>query len=153
MRVHIGSDHAAYELKTVLVEHLTAGGHEVIDHGPAAYDPDDDYPTYIIPTAEGVRDDEGSLGFVLGGSGNGEQIAANKVKGVRAALGHSVETATLAREHNNARVLGIGARMTDAEGAKAMVDAFLSTPWSNDPRHARRVAMLESYEESGRLPN
>ena len=146
MRVHLGSDHAGFELKATLAAHLTASGHDVIDHGASAYDPADDYPPFCIAAAQGVVDDPGSLGLVIGGSGNGEQIAANKVTGVRAALGWSVETATLARQHNDANVMGVGARMHDAATATAIVDAFLATSFSQDPRHVRRIALLTAYE-------
>jgi ribose 5-phosphate isomerase B len=146
MRVHIGSDHAGFELKAALAAHLSAGGHEVIDHGAERFDPADDYPTFCLAAAEAVVADPGSLGVVIGGSGNGEQIAANKVAGVRAALGWNLATATLAREHNDANVIGIGARMTDQATATAIVDAFVATPFSGDPRHVRRIAMLTAYE-------
>lgn len=152
MRVHIGSDHAAYDLKVALVDHLRALGHDVVDHGPAQFDPDDDYPRFVVPAAEGVRADEGSLGVVLGGSGNGEQIAANKVPGIRAALAYSLDTAELARQHNNAQLVAIGARMTDVELAKQIVETFLATPFAGGDRHARRIAMLDAYEETGTLP-
>jgi ribose 5-phosphate isomerase B len=111
MRIHIGSDHAGLELKAVLVQHLRDSGHEVKDHGPHEYDALDDYPVFCIPAAQATAADPSSLGIVLGGSGNGEQIAANKVKGIRAALAWSIETAKLAREHNNANVISIGGRM------------------------------------------
>ncbi|MBO3142566.1 ribose-5-phosphate isomerase [Dermatophilus congolensis] len=152
MRVHFGSDHAAFELKGVLMEHVRSLGHEVVDHGPLEYDALDDYPVFVVPAAEAVREDAGSFGVVLGGSGNGEQIAANKVKGVRCALGHSVQTAQLAREHNNAQCLAIGARTSSVELAKEMVTVFLQTPFSGDERHERRLAMLESYESTGEKP-
>ena len=115
MRVYVGSDHAGFELKNYLVEHLAKAGHEVVDCGPQAYDPDDDYPPYCFRTAERVLADPGSLGVVIGGSGNGEQIAANKVPGIRAALAWSEETATLAREHNDANVISVGGRMHTVE--------------------------------------
>jgi ribose 5-phosphate isomerase B len=111
MRVHLGSDHAGFELKQQLARWLADNGYEVVDHGPNAYDPDDDYPPYCLRAGEAVVGEPGSLGIVLGGSGNGEQIAANKVPGVRAALAWSEETARLARQHNDANVLAIGARM------------------------------------------
>jgi len=153
MRVYVGSDHAGFELKNALVSHLTKAGHDVVDCGPASYDPDDDYPPFCIDTAQRVVADVGSLGIVLGGSGNGEQIAANKVAGVRAALAYNLETAQLARQHNDANVLGLGARMhTDTEAA-AIVDAFLGTPFSHDPRHQRRIDMVTAYEQTGSLPN
>ncbi|MBA8796089.1 ribose 5-phosphate isomerase B [Friedmanniella endophytica] len=146
MRVHIASDHAGYELKNHLVEVLGADGHEVVDHGAPGYDAEDDYPAYCIPAAEAVVADPGSLGIVIGGSGNGEQIAANKVTGVRAALGYDTETATLARQHNDANVLGIGARMHSLDEATALVRTFLATPFSNEPRHQRRIDLLAEYE-------
>ena len=146
MRVHLGSDHAGYELKEALKAHLVSAGHEPVDHGPEEYVATDDYPPFCFAAAEGVVADPGSLGVVIGGSGNGEQIAANKVRGVRAALAHTLETAQLAREHNDANVVSIGARMHTTEEALAMVDAFLATPFSDDDRHIRRIAMLTDYE-------
>ena len=146
MRVHLGSDHAGFELKATVAAHLNDAGHDVIDHGASEYDPTDDYPPFCIAAAQAVVDDPGSLGLVIGGSGNGEQIAANKVIGVRAALGWSVETATLARQHNDANVMGIGSRMHDPATATAIVDAFVATPFSHDPRHVRRIALLTEYE-------
>ena len=152
MRVHLGSDHAGFELKQALVRHLTAVGHEPVDHGPAVYDAVDDYPPFVLRAAEAVVGDPGSLGVVIGGSGNGEQIAANKVRGVRAALAWSADTATLAREHNDANVVSVGARMHELEEALALVDAFLATPYSGEERHTRRIAMLSDYERGGGLP-
>ncbi|MGC4943410.1 ribose-5-phosphate isomerase [Kribbella sp. DT2] len=152
MRVHIGSDHAGFELKNHLVQHLTAAGHDVVDHGPAVYDAVDDYPPYCLRTAEAVVQDDGSLGIVIGGSGNGEQIAANKVKGVRAALAWSTETAKLGREHNNANVISVGARMHSTEESTSFVDLFLATDYSGEERHTRRIEMLAGYEETGELP-
>ncbi len=152
MRVHIGGDHAAFDLLGELVAFLEAEGHEVNNHGPHEYDAQDDYPVFCLRTAEAVAADEGSLGIVLGGSGNGEQMAANKVAGVRAALCYNEELARLAREHNNALVLSIGARMNSADEAKAMVRTFLATEYSADPRHQRRIDMLSAYERTGALP-
>lgn len=149
MRVYLGSDHAGFELKAVLADHLRTSGHEVVDCGPHEYDALDDYPPFCIDTATRVAADAGSLGVVIGGSGNGEQIAANKVEGVRAALAYNTETATLAREHNDANVMGLGARMHPQAEALAIVDAFVGTPFSNDPRHVRRIGMLSSYEKTG----
>ncbi len=146
MRVHLGCDHAGFELKELLKEHLVTLGHEPVDHGALEYVATDDYPPYCIAAAEAVVADPGSLGIVLGGSGNGEQIAANKVRGVRCALAWSLETAQLAREHNDANVVSLGARMHDAATARAIVEVFLSTPFSEDPRHARRIALLGEYE-------
>ena len=152
MRVHIGGDHAAYELLGELVSFLEAQGHEVSNHGPHDFDAEDDYPVFVLRAAEAVAADTESLGVVLGGSGNGEQMAANKVKGIRAALCYNEELATLAREHNNAQVISIGARMTPVDEAKAMVAAFLTTPFSEAERHSRRIAMVEAYEKDGTLP-
>ncbi|MFG2077843.1 ribose-5-phosphate isomerase [Nonomuraea maritima] len=153
MRVYIGADHAGYELKNHLVTWLKDHGHEVIDCGPFVYDPEDDYPAFVLRAAEGVAGDPGSLGVVIGGSGNGEQIAANKVRGIRAALAWSEETARLGREHNNANVVGVGARMHSAEEATRFVEVFLSTPFSGGERHSRRIAQLTSYETIGQLPS
>jgi ribose 5-phosphate isomerase B len=149
MRIYLGSDHAGFELKAALVQHLTAAGHQVTDCGPDSYQAGDDYPPYCIGTAQRVVADGGSLGVVIGGSGNGEQIAANKVSGARAALGYNLETATLARQHNDANVLGIGARMHAPDEAISIVDAFVNTPFSQDPRHIRRIEMLTSFERTG----
>jgi ribose 5-phosphate isomerase B len=152
MRIHIGGDHASYELQRALVSWLTERGEEVIDHGPHEYDALDDYPVFVLRTAEGVAADPGSLGIVLGGSGNGEQMAANKVAGVRAALAWKPELAQLAREHNDARVVSVGARMHSLEEARAIVEAFLRTPFSGDARHQRRIDMVSAYEKDGTLP-
>jgi ribose 5-phosphate isomerase B len=146
MRVHIGTDHAGFDLKNYLVTALVADGHEVVDHGPERYDAEDDYPVYCIPVAEAAVAEPGSLGVVIGGSGNGEQMAANKVTGSRAALAYDTQTATLARQHNDANVLSIGARMHSEEEALTLVRTFLSTPFSGDERHARRIALLADYE-------
>ena len=153
MRVYLGSDHAGFELKAVLATHLTEAGHEVVDCGPHSYEPEDDYPPFCIDTAQRVVADPGSLGIVLGGSGNGEQIAANKVTGARAALGYDLPTAILARQHNDANVLGLGARMHSQEAALSIVDAFVTTAFSQDPRHVRRIGMLTAYEQTGTLPD
>ncbi len=152
VRVYLGSDHAGYELKVHLVKHLGQAGHEVVDVGPTAYDANDDYPPYCVETARRVVADDGSLGIVIGGSGNGEQIAANKVPGCRAALGYNTETARLAREHNDAQVLGIGGRMHPVEEATAIVETFLATSFSGADRHAKRIAMLSEYERTGVPP-
>ena len=151
MRVHIGSDHAGLELKNALVEHLKSSGHDVMDHGPHVYDALDDYPVFCIPAAQGVANEEGSFGIVLGGSGNGEQMAANKVKGIRAALVWSVETAKLAREHNDANVIAIGGRMHPIEVCKELIDVFLATPFSNDERHVRRIGQVSNFETKGSI--
>jgi ribose 5-phosphate isomerase B len=153
MRVHIGCDHAGLELKEHLVGWLAERGHDVSDHGPREYDADDDYPPFCLRTAQAVVGEPGSLGIVLGGSGNGEQISANKVDGVRAALAWSDETARLARLHNDANVVAIGARMHSTSDATKLVEVFLTTRFSGEPRHSRRIAMLREYEETGRVPS
>lgn len=151
-RVHIGGDHAAYDLLNDLVDILTADGHDVVNHGPLDFDAEDDYPVFVLRAAQAVAAEPDSFGVVLGGSGNGEQIAANKVRGVRAALCYSDELARLAREHNDARVISIGARMNTVEQARTMVRTFLSTPFSEGERHSRRLAMIADYEADGTLP-
>lgn len=152
VRVYVGSDHAGFELKVFLAKHLTSLGHDVVDVGPEVYDPDDDYPPFCIEAARRVVADAGSLGIVIGGSGNGEQISANKVGGCRAALAWSVETATLGREHNDANVVSLGARMHERALQLEIVDAFLATHYSGEDRHTRRIAMLADYENGGGLP-
>ncbi|MFJ2083334.1 ribose-5-phosphate isomerase [Micromonospora chokoriensis] len=153
MRVYLGSDHAGFELKVHLANHLAKQGYEVIDVGPHAYDPDDDYPTFCLHTGTQVVADETGLGVVIGGSGNGEQIAANKVAGVRAALAWSVETAQLARQHNDANVVAVGARQHTLDEATGIVEAFLNTPFSGNERHARRIAQVAEYEQARQLPD
>ncbi len=152
MRVHLGSDHAGFELKAAVARRLTELGHEPVDHGPDEYVATDDYPPYVLRAAEGVAGEPGSLGVVLGGSGNGEAIAANKVKSVRCALAWSVETAQLGREHNDANVVSLGARMHDEAAALTIIEAFLATGYSGDERHSRRIGMLTEYETTGTLP-
>ena len=156
MRVHLGSDHAGLELKDHLHAWLSDHGHEPVDHGPFVYDALDDYPVFCLRAAEGVVDDQAAgleaLGVVIGGSGNGEQMAANKVRGVRAALVWSEETATLAREHNDANVVSVGGRMHPVEDMTRFVEVFLDTPFSHDERHVRRIAQVSTYESTGHLP-
>jgi ribose 5-phosphate isomerase B len=152
MRVYLGADHAGYELKVHLVNYLAKQGYEVVDVGPREFDPDDDYPAYCLHAGAGVVGDPGSLGVVIGGSGNGEQIAANKVAGIRAALAWNLEVAQLAREHNDANVVAIGARQHTLDEATAMVEAFLTTEFSGNERHARRIAQVGEYEKTGELP-
>jgi ribose 5-phosphate isomerase B len=149
MRVHVAADHAGYELKAHLLSWLADQGHEPVDHGAFEYDALDDYPPFCVEAAQAVADEPGSLGIVIGGSGNGEQIAANKVEGIRAALAWSTETASLARQHNNAQVVSVGARMHTLDEATAIVEAFLTTPWSDEPRHQKRIDMLLTYERTG----
>src|ERR687889_2454105 len=151
MRVYLGSDHAGFELKNHLVEYLQKQGHDVVDVGPHAYDPEDDYPAFCLNAGARVVADPGSLGVVIGGSGNGEQIAANKIAGVRSALVWKVEIAGLARQHNDSNVCAIGAREHSPEDAESFVDTFLATPFSGNPRHARRIAQLAEYERTREL--
>jgi ribose 5-phosphate isomerase B len=152
VRVYLGSDHAGFELKEALVASLREAGHEPVDCGPGSYVPDDDYPVYVLRAAQGVAGEPGSLGIVIGGSGNGEQMAANKVSGIRAALAWTQETARLARQHNDANVLSLGAREYSVEDAVGFAKVFLDTPFSEEPRHARRIAELTDYEKTGKLP-
>jgi ribose 5-phosphate isomerase B len=152
VRVYLGSDHAGFELKSALIEWLTSAGHEPVDCGPSAYHSDDDYPVYVMRAAKGVASDPGSLGIVIGGSGNGEQIAANKIPGIRAALAWTDETARLARQHNDANVLSLGAREYPVADAVGFAKVFVATPFSGEPRHARRLAMIAEFEKTGELP-
>ncbi|WP_407342100.1 ribose-5-phosphate isomerase [Pengzhenrongella phosphoraccumulans] len=149
MRIHMAADHAGFELKALLAEHLRSAGHEVVDHGAPVFDALDDYPSFCIAAGEAVVADPGSLAVVIGGSGNGEQIAANKVVGVRAALAWNDDTARLARAHNDANVVSIGARQHSPAEAAALVDAFIAEPFSGDARHQRRIDQVGAYE-SGR---
>jgi ribose 5-phosphate isomerase B len=151
MKIHIGSDHAGLEFKAVIIAHLKKSGHDVTDHGPHEFDSQDDYPVFCIPTALATAADQSSFGIVLGGSGNGEQIAANKVKGVRAALVWSVETAKLARQHNDANIISIGQRMHDQALCLQLVDIFLETSFSADERHVRRINQISNYENRGSI--
>jgi len=155
MRIHLATDHAGLEFSTDLQQHLKAQGHDVIDHGPIEYDALDDYPAFCIRAAQAVvRDQEAgveALGIVFGGSGNGEQIAANKVRGIRAALAWSLATAELAREHNDANVIAIGARQHTFEEAVSFIDTFIATPFSNEERHVRRIGQLAAFEQDGTL--
>jgi ribose 5-phosphate isomerase B len=152
VRVYLGSDHAGFELKAALIEWLAGAGHEPVDCGPASYNPDDDYPVYVMRAAARAIADPGSLGIIIGGSGNGEQIAANKIPGVRAALAWTDETAQLARQHNDANVLSLGARMYPVADAVGFARVFVETPFSGEPRHARRLEMIAEYEKTGELP-
>lgn len=155
MRVHIATDHAGMELSAHLVTHLTQKGFEVVDHGPSEYDAEDDYPAFCIDAALAVVADQSNgveaRGIVLGGSGNGEQIAANKVQGIRAALAWNLDTARLAREHNDANVITLGGRQHSLEEATGLIDAFLAEPFSGAERHARRIGKIAAYETTGEI--
>jgi ribose 5-phosphate isomerase B len=152
MRVYVGSDHAGFDVKAHLLAHLPSLGYDVVDVGPPALVDGDDYPVYCIRTGQRVAADPGSLGIVVGGSGNGEQISANKVPGIRAVLAWSDETAQLGREHNNAQVVSIGARMHPLEDATRFVEIFLATPFSEGDRHRRRIEELAEFEQTGQAP-
>jgi ribose 5-phosphate isomerase B len=149
MRIHIATDHAGLETSHFLIDSLTAAGHEVFDHGPKSFDPLDDYPSFCINAALAVIHDQQAgvqaLGVVLGGSGNGEQMAANKVAGIRAALVWNEDTAKLARSHNDANVLSMGARVVGEGLADEIVAVFLGTDFEGG-RHERRVAQLAEIE-------
>ncbi|MEE1619232.1 ribose-5-phosphate isomerase [Brachybacterium sp. J153] len=149
MRVHIGTDHAGFELKNRLVANLQNKGHEVTDHGAHEYDALDDYPPFCTAVGEAVVADPSALGIVIGGSGNGEQIAANKVAGVRAALVWNEDTARLARQHNDANVISVGARQHDEEELEHLIDVFLAEPFSGEERHQRRIELMARYERTG----
>lgn len=155
MRVHIATDHAGMELSAHLVKHLAQKGYEMVDHGPQEYDAQDDYPGFCLRAAEAVAAERAEgrdcLGIVLGGSGNGEQIAANKVRGIRAALAWNLDTARLAREHNDANVVGLGGRQHSLEEATAIVEAFLDGQWTGDERHVRRIGKIAHYEDTGEI--
>jgi ribose 5-phosphate isomerase B len=152
VRIYLGSDHAGFELKARIIEWLASAGHEPVDCGPTSYVPDDDYPAYVMRAAQGVVGDAGSLGIVIGGSGNGEQIAANKIPGIRAAVAWTDQTAQLARLHNDANVLSLGARMYDDDAAIGFVKVFIGTAFSGEPRHVRRLQEIADYEKTGTLP-
>lgn len=147
MRIHLAADHAGFALKQHLAAHLKDQGHDVVDHGAHSFNAQDDYPGFCFSAAEAVASEDGSLGVVIGGSGNGEQIAANKVPGIRASLAYTPEIASLTRQHNDANVIGIGARMHTEDEATAIVEAFLVEPFSGDARHQRRIDQLTAYEE------
>ncbi|GAB2700493.1 ribose 5-phosphate isomerase B [Microbacterium marinum] len=155
MRIHIATDHAGMEFSARLRQHLASAGHDVVDHGPIEYDPADDYPSFCIRAAQAVVRDQAAgvdaLGVVFGGSGNGEQIAANKVRGIRAALVWNLSTAELAREHNDANVIAIGARQHTFDEAAGFIDRFIATPFSGEERHARRIGQLAAFEADGAL--
>ena len=156
MRVHLGSDHAGLDLKAHLVTWLSEHGFEPVDHGPFVYDAVDDYPVFCLRAAEAVAAERtqglDSLGVVVGGSGNGEQMAANKVIGIRAALVWSEETAVLAREHNDANVVSVGGRLHSLDDMTRFVEVFLATPFTGEERHVRRIGQLASYETTRELP-
>lgn len=155
MRIHIATDHAGLDFSRHLIEHLSAAGHEVVDHGPRAYDAIDDYPAFCINAARAVVVDQQAgiqaLGVIFGGSGNGEQISANKVAGARAALVWNESTALLARQHNDANLISIGARQHTVEDATRFIDIFIAEPFSFEERHLRRIGQIAEYEATGTI--
>jgi ribose 5-phosphate isomerase B len=149
MKIYIGSDHAGYELKEKLKIFIKSLNLEIVDKGAFSLDTKDDYPDFIIPVAEAVAKEIESLGIILGGSGEGEQISANKVDGVRAVeyYGGNLEIVKLGRKHNDANILSLGARFVDEEEAKKAVKIFIETPFSEDERHIRRINKINEEEK------
>lgn len=146
MKVYLASDHAGFDLKNALADYLRAQGtYTVEDLGPRELDPNDDYPDYIRPLAVMVSAEKGAMGIALGGSGQGEAMAANRLEDARAAeyYGGNLDIVRLAREHNDANILSLGARFVNEEEAKEAVSLFLTTPFSGDERHARRIEKLD----------
>jgi ribose 5-phosphate isomerase B len=152
MRVFLGTDHAGLELKDHLLRVLAEEGFDPVDCGAFDYDAEDDYPPFCFEVGERVVTEPGALGVVIGGSGNGEQIAANKVPGVRAALVWNDDTAKLARQHNDANVVSVGGRQHSVEEATALVLTFLREPFSDEARHARRIGLVSDYERDRHRP-
>lgn len=148
MKIHIASDHAGFEMKNFLKNELVTQGYDVIDYGPKSLDINDDYPDFILPCAQAVGADDASFGVILGGSGEGEQIIANKVDGVRAIeyYGKNPEIIKLGREHNNANILSLGARFLNNDEALSAVKLFIETNFTDEDRHTRRVEKIKDYE-------
>jgi len=145
MKIYIGSDHAGYFLKEKLIEFLKNLNLEVTDKGAFNVDLTDDYPDFVIPVAEDVSRDKDSFGIILGGSGQGEAMSANKIEGIRAIeyYGGNIEAVKLGREHNDANMLSLGARLMSEDEAKKAITTFLNTPFSNEERHIRRIKKLK----------
>jgi len=145
VRIYMASDHAGFELKRVLAEFLRAQGNEVVDLGPEVLNSGDDYPDYMMPLAQRVVGEGGSFGIAIGGSGEGEAMAANRIQGARAAeyYGGALEVVKISREHNNANILSLGARFVDETQAKEAAALFIATPFSGEERHVRRIAKLD----------
>ena len=144
MIIHIATDHAGLDLKNSLKEYLNSKGYEVVDHGAFEYDVRDDYPDFIFPCAKAVASDKNSKGVILGGSGQGEAMAANRIKGIRAAVyyGSEVDIPILSRRHNNSNILSIGARFVSKKEIYAILDKWLSEPFTGG-RHQRRLDKLD----------
>jgi ribose 5-phosphate isomerase B len=163
MKIHLGTDHAGFELKEQLTPWLEAAGHELIDHGVYEYNPDDNYPDFILPVAQAVAADPDARGIILGGSGQGEAIAANRLRGVRAMVfygpvlakravdstgRHSddrYEIVRLSRLHNNANVFSIGARFVTLEEVQAALRVWLTTDYGNEPRYQMRIDEVDQF--------
>jgi ribose 5-phosphate isomerase B len=146
MTIYFAADHAGFELKQALVTYVRDMlGHEVVDCGAHEFDPEDDYPAFMRAAAESVSKDPHARGILLGGSGQGEAIVANRTSGVRAVVfyGGNTEILTLSREHNDANVLSLGARFMNIEEATEAVSVWLATPFSNEERHIRRITDID----------
>lgn len=146
MKVYLGTDHAGFEFKEDIKTFLQVKGYQVEDCGAYDYNKDDDYPDFVSLAAQKVAENPGSFGIVLGKSGAGECIVANKIKGIRAFLGVSEQNVRLAREHNNANIISFGSEITDEETTKILVELFLNTPFSNEERHVRRIEKISALE-------
>ena len=147
--IYLSSDHAGFQLKNQLIAFLKENNYPCEDAGAFTYNDQDDYPDFIIPGVKKVAADlENNLGIVIGGSGQGEAIAANKVKGIRAALfyGGNRDIITLSKEHNNANVLSLGARFLTVEEAKEVLKLWLVTKFTKEERHQRRIEKISAYE-------
>ena len=146
MKIHLATDHAGLELKDKIKQHLTESGHDVIDHGAYEYDALDDYPDFIFPCAKAVAEDSKSRGIILGGSGQGEAMVANRIKGIRAAVFYNgpKEIIELSRQHNNANILSLGARFMSEEEIYQMIEIWLSTDFE-EGRHQSRIDKLDNY--------
>jgi len=146
MKIHLATDHAGLELKDKIKQHLTDSGHDVIDHGAYEYDALDDYPDFIFPCAKAVAEDSKSRGIILGGSGQGEAMAANRIKGVRAAVFYNgpKEIIELSRQHNNANILSLGARFMSEEEIYRIIEVWFNTDFE-EGRHQRRIDKLDNY--------
>lgn len=148
--IYLGADHAGRLLKDAIKDHLVKKGYHVHDAGAFEDDPADDYPDFILPACEAVAQSKGgAMGIVLGGSGNGEAMAANKVRGIRCAIVYDAYTAKMSREHNDANVMSLGTRTVTGKAKLALklIDLWLATPFSGDKRHVRRIAKISSYEK------
>lgn len=147
-QIFLGTDHAGFKLKEHIKKYLLGLGMKVIDEGAHKFDPEDDYPDFVARAAKKVAEDKDNKGIVFGGSGQGEAIAANKIKGIRAAVyyGGNMEIVKLSRTHNNANILSLGARFLKKDEAVEAVKLWLGTDFSNEPRHARRIKKISRIE-------